>query len=231
MQRRIATTIIITLWLSVTVLGIAVAQSESPLRGIPHMSNEPDGPVMREFSSGTDVVYLVFEYETEGPVEIIAEIRSEEQQGAVLFISRETYEGTGTANIEVEGPGESAFPDGVYDTIIRFGEKRHVTAGWEWVVGDIQLPDDETSGQQAPISPLQENGSSAQSNPPSDPQSSTGNAASLSPAENDQAAAPPVRTTASSGLSPMVLGGVGVVVLILLIVIAWAIRGFVTAEA
>lgn len=208
--------IALALWLSLITLGIAVAQSRSPLVGIPHMSNEPGGPEMQKFDAGVDTVYLVFDYETDGPVEIIAEIRSEEQQGAVIFTSRETYTGTGTANIEIKGPGSSAFPDGVYDTIIRFGEKRYVTAGWEWVVGDVELPVDDSSRGRAPISPLQERDSDLVVN------------SAVSPNQSLQSSAP-VQTTPGPGLSPFILAGIGIVVLFLLAIIAWAVRGFMTA--
>lgn len=217
MQRVTARAFLLTLFLSLTTLGIALAQSKSPLVGIPHMSHEPGGPEMHRFPAGTDKVYLVFDYETEEPVEIIAEIRSEEQQGAVIFTSRESYSGTGTANIEIPGPGSSAFPDGVYDTIIRFGEQRYVTAGWEWVVGDVELPEDARRGQ-APISPLQPDESQTQQLT-----SAIGTDSNL--AQSVQSSAPAQTTP---GLSPVILVGVGIVVLFLLAVIAWAVRGFMT---
>jgi len=156
MKRRTVKVIIVALCLSLTTIGIALAQPDSPLVGIPHMSDQPDGAEVREFPAGIDTIYLVFDYETDGPVEIIAEIRSEEQQGAVIFNGQETYSGTGTANVEIPGPGSASFPDGVYDTIIRFGDQRYITAGWEWVVGDVPLPAEDTSGGQAPISPLEQ---------------------------------------------------------------------------
>jgi hypothetical protein len=218
MQRRTFKTILITLCLSVATIGIALAQPESPLVGIPHMSNAPDGPEMQEFPAGTDTIYLVFDYQTDGPVDIVAEIRSEEQQGAVIFTSRETYSGTGTANIEIPGPGSSAFPDGVYDTIIRFGDQHYITAGWEWVVGDVPLPAEDTSGSQSPISPLQQN--------KADSQPASGTSSDVSPNQSAQSTTP-VQTT--PGLSPIILVGVGVVVLLLLAIIAWAVRGFMTA--
>lgn len=201
-------------------LGVAVAQSATPLVGIPHMSDEPDGPEVQKFPPGADKVYLVFDYETDSPVEIIAEVRSEAQQGAVIFTSRETYNGTGTANIEIEGPGSSAFPDGVYDTIIRFGENRFVTAGWEWVVGDVELPSEDTSGGQTPYSslPERESGSSQSDMPPSSSEIDN---------QSSQSALGPAQTT--PGLSPIVMAGIGVVILFLLAIIVWAVRGFMTA--
>ncbi|MFQ5857441.1 MAG: hypothetical protein ACE5LU_17685 [Anaerolineae bacterium] len=220
MHRRTIKAVSFAFWLSLITLGTTVAQSGSPLVGIPHMSNEPDGPETQKFRAGADTVYLVFDYETDGPVEIIAEIRSEEQQGAVIFISRETYDGTGTANIEIKGPGSSAFPDGVYDTIIRFGEKRYVTAGWEWVVGDVELPSEDTSGGQAPISPLQERESGSQPD--------LGARSAFNPDQGVQSSSP-IQTTRGPGLPPFILVGVGIVVLFLLAVIAWAVRGFMTA--
>lgn len=222
MVRRIVRAVLVIWCLGLMTLTVAVAQPRSPLVGIPHMSDTPDGPQIEKFPSGTDVVYLVFEYETDAPVEIIAEIRSEEQQGAVIFTSRETYSGRGTANIKIEGPGSAPFPDGVYDTIIRFGEKRYVTAGWEWAVG-VELPPEDTSGGQAPISPREGSDvGSAQTNL----QPASGTGIEANPVAGVQSSSPAPTTP---GLSPLILGGVGLVVLILLAVIMWAVRGFMTA--
>ncbi len=219
MQERTIRAFAIAICLSLAVFGVAAAQS--PVVGIPHMSNEPDGPEMQKFPSGTEVVYVVFDYETETAVEIVAEIRSEAQQGSVLFTARETYNGTGTANIEVPGPESSAFPDGVYDTIIRFGQDRFVTAGWEWTVGDVDLPPEDTSGGQAPISPRQQSESAAQ--PGAGVESEMSTSESIETAPSAQEAPAP-------GLSPVVLTIVGIVVVVLLTIIIWAVRGFMTAE-
>ncbi len=208
--------ILVALLLGLAMFNIALAQSGSPLVGIPHMSDRPDGPEMQTFPAGTDKVYLVFDYETDGPVEIIAEIRSEAQQGSVIFTNRETYNGSGTANIEIPGPGSSAFPDGVYDTIIRFGEQRYITAGWEWAVGDVELPPEDTSGGQTVNSP-------AQAQPPA---ADTGVGVN---AGQSSASPLPTQPVSAPGLSPIILIGVGVLVLFLVAVIVWAVRGFMTA--
>jgi len=221
MKRRTVKVIIMALCLSLTTIGIALAQPDSPLVGIPHMSDQPDGAEVREFPAGIDTIYLVFDYETDGPVEIIAEIRSEEQQGAVIFNGQETYSGTGTANVEIPGPGSASFPDGVYDTIIRFGDQRYITAGWEWVVGDVPLPAEDTSGGQAPISPREQGEAGSES--------TAGSSVSTSPIQEGAQSTAPAQTT--PGLSPVILIGVGVVVLLLLSIIAWAVRGFMTAES
>ncbi|MBS1252825.1 MAG: hypothetical protein MAG451_01867 [Anaerolineales bacterium] len=219
MQKRTIKAFAIAICLSLAVLGGAAAQS--PVVGIPHMSNEPDGPEMQKFPSGTDMVYVVFDYETEAAAEIVAEIRSEAQQGSVLFTSRETYNGTGTANIEVPGPDSNAFPDGVYDTIIRFGEDRFVTAGWEWTVGDVELPPEDTSGGQAPISPRQESESAAQPD--------AGAESEMTTSESIEAATP-AQEAPAPGLSPVMLAIVAIIVVVLLTIIIWAVRGFMTAE-
>lgn len=221
MERRTVKLIIVALCLSLTTVSIALAQPDSPLVGIPHMSDQPGGGEVREFPAGTDTVYLVFDYETDGPVEIIAEIRSEEQQGAVIFNSQETYSGTGTANVEIPGLGSASFPDGVYDTIIRFGDQRYITAGWEWVVGNVPLPAEDTSNTQAPISPLNQSEAGSES--------SAGSSSSSGPIQEGAQSTAPAQTT--PGLPPVILIGVGAVVLLLLGIIAWAVRGFMTAES
>ena len=224
MRRQAIRALTIALGLSLIVLGTVVAQSGSPVVGIPHMSTEPDGSETQMFPPGTETVYLVFDYETEAPVEILAEVRSEEQQGAVIFSNRETYNGTGTANVEIEGPSSSAFPDGVYDTIIRFGEQRYVTAGWEWTVGDVELPPEDTSGGQAPMSPLEERDSESQSGLESN------SSDSVVATNSGSQSALPSQATPAPGFSPVVLAVIGFVVLFLLGVIGWAVRGFMTTE-
>lgn len=224
MQGRIIRAIAVALWLSLLVLGGASAQLRSPLTGIPHMSDEPDGPVMEKFPSETEKVYLVFEYETEAPTKILVEVVSEAEQGARIFVNDETYEGSGTVNLEIEGPGSDPFPDGVYDTLIKVGDERYPTAGWEWAVGDVELPPEDTSGAQTPMSSSVEGPGSAQ-------QQSSANAAPAADTSASAQSAASVETTAGHGLSPVILGGVAIIVLILLGVIAWAVRGFMTTAA
>lgn len=217
MQRRIIVAVFVVLGLSSMMLvGVVGAQSRSPLVGIPHMSDKPDGSEMLRFPNEIDKVYLVFDYETDGPVEIIAEVVSEAQQGAVIFSSRETYNGTGTANIEVGYSDTDPFPEGVYDTIIRFGPSRYVTAGWEWVVGDVELPSDDISSSTPPISPLDER-ESAESQTDLQPGQPNSSRSDTNPSQT-----PP-------GLSPVVLAGIALVLLVLLAIIVWAVRGFLTA--
>ena len=224
MQDKIINVTIIIACLSALTLGIAAAQPKSPLAGIPRMSTEPGGPEMQKFETGIEKVYLVFDYETESPVEIIAEIRSEAQQGAVIFNSRETYSGTGTANLEIPGPS-SAFAEGVYDTIIRFrraeGDERtlNITAGWEWTVGDVELPVEDPESAQIPISRQPD-----ESQPNTVASSSETTNPNASP--SIQSATPPQTTP---GISPIILIGIAAIVVLLVGIIAWAVRGFMTA--
>ena len=226
MRKQITGLVLTTLFVSFLMTGMVAAQGKSPLAGIPRMSMEPNGPEMQKMPAGTDTVYLVFDYETEAPVEIAIEIRSEAQQGAVIFSNRETYTGSGTANIEIPGPG-GAFPDGVYNTIIRFRREGdpgafNITAGWEWTVGDVELPpEDPNRAQPVPLNPQPQVDVAQTGGVSGNPGSGT------TIAQNIQATSPP---QATPGISPAILAGVGVIVLILLGVIAWAVRGFMTAS-
>jgi hypothetical protein len=222
MQRRTLQAMLVALGLSLTLLGIATAQPKSPLAGIPHMSDRPNGPEMQKIPAGAEKVYLVFDYETDGPVEIIAEVRSEAQQGAVIFTSRETYNGTGTASIEVEGPEAGNFPVGVYDTIIRFGDKKYVTAGWEWVVGDMELPEDDPNRGQQPLpgSGFESGGSQLAA------ESSMGASTTF---YSSQTIPSSTAFRATPALSPIILLSISLVVVFLLAIIIWAVRGFMAA--
>jgi hypothetical protein len=227
MWRRIIFTVLLAAGLTL-VAGGAVAQTGSPLAGIPHMSDEPDGPEIRQFPAGIEKVYLVFDYETQDEVEIIAELRSDSQQGAVLFTSSDTYNGSGTANIEIEGPINDVFPDDRYTTIIRFRRpdgQLSPTAGWEWTVGDVELPPDDPTLGEAPMSPLQDNeAAGVQAAPGSDAQVAGGSVS------GDASAADVAQATPQSGpsLPTFVIVVVGVVVVLLLGIIVWAVRGFMT---
>lgn len=225
MYRRTITAVSIALCLCLMTLGIAFAQPASPLAGIPHMSTEPDGPEMQAFPAGTEKLYLVFDYETDGPVEVAVEIRSDSQQGAVLFNKRETYEGTGTANIEVDGPG-GTFPDDRYTTIIRFrareGDQFHPTAGWEWVVGDVELPSDDPDAAQQPFSELDTRGLE-------NPQAGSSSDVVVSSPNLDQSSSALAQTESAGGVPPAILIALAFIVVVLLAVIAWAVRGFMKA--
>lgn len=227
MHRKTIGITAVALALILGAFGVVAAQPVSPLVGVPHMAEEPGGSEMQKFPSGTETVYLVFDYETQGDVEIIAEIRSEEQQGSVIFTNRETYSGNGTANIEVEGPGpDGTFPDGVYDTIIRFGEERYVTAGWEWGVGEADLPEEDPSAGEAPVTSLEEREPPSQSSAASE----GGAATNVESNPSSQEMASSAQSVPAPGFSPVILGVIATVVVVLLAIIAWAVRGFMTAE-
>lgn len=226
MSRRVIVTVLLAAGLTL-MTAVAAAQSGSPLAGIPHMSDEPNGTEIRQFPGGVETLYLVFDYDTQEQVEIIAEVRSDSQQGAVLFTSRETYEGSGTANIEIEGPINDVFPDDRYTTIIRFRRpdgQLSPTAGWEWTVGDVELPPDDPTLGEAPMSPLQ-NREAAEEQAVSE----SGGAEAAADIES-RAAASVQQTTSQPGpnLPTFVLVVVAVVVVLLLAVIVWAVRGFMT---
>ncbi len=208
-MKRIAKTRAILVAICLTLIGYGVAVAQSPLVGTPYMTDQPDGQGTTQFPAGTDTVYLVFDYDVGRDTEIIVEIREEQSEGAVIFTHREIYSGSGTATIEIKAPDGEAFRDGVYNTIIKFGPQRYLTAGWEWAVGDIAL---------------EEPGSRVQ---PREQVQSLGDTAAQS---TSQSVVPtPAPVSATGGLPPVVLAVLGVVVLILVGVIVWAVRGFMTA--
>lgn len=200
------------------LIGLETAAAQSPIVGIPYMTDRPDGQAMKKFPKGIDTVYLVFDYKVDRETEIIVEVREEQSEGAVIFSDRRTYTGSGTATIEVKYPGDEPFRDGVYDTIIKFGPQRHITAGWEWIVGDIPL--EVIEPQPVKQSPAVQSPAIQSESQASLPVGSTG-------AERAPTAAAPV--TGTGGLPFWLLVVLAVVVLVLLGVIVWAVRGFMTA--
>ena len=219
-----------TIWLTLVVLcatfiGFGTAAAQSPLVGIPYMTDRPDGQAMKKFPKGIDTVYLVFEYDVSQETEIIVEVREEQSGGTVIFTDRRTYNGSGTATIEIKYLGDEPFRDGVYDTIIKFGPQRYITAGWEWIVGDVPLEVIEPQPQPAGQSPVGQPpvGQPPVGQPP--PQNPVVDSASSSQAAPAVAAPAPE----SGGLPSWLLVILAVVVLILLSVVVWAVRGFMTA--
>lgn len=192
-------------------ISLTVAVAQSPLVGMPYMTDRPGGPEMKSFPTGVDTVYLVFDYNVGRETEIIVEIREEQSEGAVIFTDRRTYSGSGTATIEVKYLDGEPFQEGVYDTIIKFGPQRYITAGWEWGVGH------------APPEPI-ESRVQVQATGQAQAQSALPMQA---PGQSVAPAPPPVSVT--GGLPSAVLALLGAIVLILVGVIVWAVRGFMTA--
>ena len=69
---------------------------------------------MTQFPSGTDVVYVVFNY-SDMKNEVI-KVGVYDNIGSALLEQVKAYTGSGTESIDVLGPGGGAFPDGQYST-------------------------------------------------------------------------------------------------------------------
>ncbi len=202
------------------LLSLGTAAAQSPIVGTPYMTDQPNGQAMKKFPKGIDTVYLVFQYDVDRETEIIVEVREERSAGAVIFSDRRTYTGSGTATIPVKYPGDEPFRDGVYDTIIKFGPQRYITAGWEWVVGDVPAeaiaPRSQAAGPSATVQPPGLQSKSQLSSAAGSTQAGT-------------ASTPAASTTGIGGLPVWLLAALGVIALVLLGVIVWAVRGFMTA--
>lgn len=100
------------------------------------MSDDPDGLALTDFPSGTETVYVVFQY-LDLATETIR-VRVYNHAGAVLLDQTDTYNGTGTASIAVAGGGRP-FPDGPYVTTLYFASG-YLSKALEWTVGGTDQP-------------------------------------------------------------------------------------------
>lgn len=101
------------------------------------MSDAPDGPALTDFPTGTETVYVVFDY-VDLAVEETVRVRVYNYDGEVLFDQTDTYSGSGTASIAVSSE-DGPFSDGPYVTTLYFAGG-YMSEALEWTVGGTTLP-------------------------------------------------------------------------------------------
>jgi hypothetical protein len=106
------------------------------------MSDAPGGPALDDFPSGTETLYVVFDYLD--LAEETIRVRVHTYAGAVLLDQTNPYIGSDTASIAIPtGP----FPDGPYVTTLYFAGG-YLSTALEWTVGGTNQPPTPT-----PLSP------------------------------------------------------------------------------
>lgn len=100
------------------------------------MSSSSSGPPQTDFASGTETVYVVFEYT--GFIRENVRVVVSDHTGEPIFDETERFSGSGMASISVTY-GQQAFPDGLYVTTLYFAGE-YLTAAVEWTVGGVDLP-------------------------------------------------------------------------------------------
>jgi hypothetical protein len=131
-MRRVTLSALVLTSLCVLVAGSAVASDLNAL----WMSLTPEGPAQTDFPSGTQTVYVVFDY-TDFVAENVRVVVSD-YKGTVIFQDTQTFVGSGVGSIPVSN-GQSAFPDGPYVTTLYFAGQ-YLTRAVEWTVGGIDSP-------------------------------------------------------------------------------------------
>ncbi|HID88029.1 MAG TPA: hypothetical protein EYP55_11770 [Anaerolineae bacterium] len=132
MRRTILGAVGLAVLLGLLWFGVVGASGIKNLR----MSDAPDGPALTDFPSGTETVYVVFDY-----LDLAAEtirVRVYDHEGVTLLDRTDTYSGSGTASIAVHSGGEP-FPDGPYVTTLYFASG-YLSKALEWTVGGADQP-------------------------------------------------------------------------------------------
>ncbi|MFQ5857440.1 MAG: hypothetical protein ACE5LU_17680 [Anaerolineae bacterium] len=131
-MERVTTGALVLIALCAMVIGSVVASDLDAM----WMSLTPEGPAQTDFPSGTETVYVVFEY-TDFVSENVRVIVSD-HTGTIVSQATRTFSGSGVGSISVDY-GQSAFPDGPYVTTLYFAGQ-YLTQAVEWTVGGVDSP-------------------------------------------------------------------------------------------
>jgi hypothetical protein len=110
------------------------------------LSDAPDGTAMTQFSSGTTVVYAIFDYAD--AVGAAIKIRIYDNYGSILFEQAQNYTGSGTESIAIT-TNEGYFPDGRY--VANFYQGEYVGRTIIWDVGEPVMRPAPTPTRASPI--------------------------------------------------------------------------------
>lgn len=175
------------------------------------MSDKPNGTGTTLFPSGLKTVYVVFDYKDAADAEI--QVRVLDPKGATIFLETKKYSGAGRENLEVTTTDPMI--DGSYVTNVYVGLNGNLflSESNEWNVGKAS-----SAPQPTAAAPVQQPPAAQQSapNPPA------AQPVSASPAQ------PAVVGGDSSVSAPMLIGA-GILVVGLLALVVWAVRGFLNA--
>lgn len=177
------------------------------------MSDKPNGAALTLFPSGPKTVYVVFDYKDAADAEI--QVRILDPKGATIFLETKKYSGAGRENLEVTA--SDPLGDGSYVTNVYVGLNGNLflSESNEWNVGKASsAPQPTTEAPAQQPAPAQQ----AAPNPASKPAAQPVSAAPAQPA-----------VVSDSGVSAPMLIGAGILVVGLLALVVWAVRGFLNA--
>ncbi len=183
------------------------------------MSDKPNGNALTVFPKGLKTVYVVFDYKDAADADI--QVRVLDPKGATIFLETKKYSGAGRENLEVTA--SDPLGDGSYVTNVYVGLNGNLflSESNEWNVG--QAP-----AAAAPTTAAPAQAPAAQPQPAAPtPVSQPANASAAQPAP--AAGAQPAVVGGDSGVSAPMLIGAGILVVGLLALVLWAVRGFLNA--
>jgi hypothetical protein len=182
------------------------------------MSDKRDGTAVAVFPSGTKTVYAVFDYKDAVDAEI--QVRVLSPKGDTVFIETKKYQGAGRENLELTA--SDPLVDGSYVSNVYVGLQGNLflSESVEWNVGN------------PPPAPAQPTTAAVQAAPPAGQQPAAPVAPPAGqPAGQPVAAQPAQQPVVSNdpGFSAPMIVGAGILVVGLLALVVWAVRGFLNA--
>lgn len=179
------------------------------------MSDKQNGDPIDVFPSGLKKLYVVFDYKDAADVEI--QVRVLDPKGGTLFLESKKYSGAGRENLEVTA--SDPLVDGSYVTNVYVGLQGNLflSESSEWNIGKPPAPKPQPTGA-APPAPAQAQQAAA----PNAPQPQAPNQAAAAPAQ-------PAVVSNDPGVSAPMLIGAGILIVGLLALVVWAVRGFLSA--
>lgn len=189
------------------------------------MSDKRDGATVPVFPSGTKTVYVVFDYKDATDAEI--QVRVLSPKGDTIFIETKKYQGAGRENLEMTA--SDPLVDGSYVSNVYVGLQGNLflSESVEWNVGNPPpVAAQPTTAAVAPVQPPAGQQPVAPQAPPAG-QPAVGQPAVGQPPAS-QPAQPPVVSNDPGFSAPMVVGA-GILVVGLLALVVWAVRGFLNA--
>ncbi len=174
------------------------------------MSDKAPGEPVTVFPSAIKTVYIVFDYKDAADTQI--QVRVINPKGETIYTETKKYSGAGRENLEVTS--SDPMPDGAYVTNVYVGLQGNLFLSEtnEWNVG---VPAPTAIPQAAPAIATAAADKVAANAP--------GQAAAVPAAAN-----PPV-AAAEGGVSTPMLFGAGLLILGLVALVIWAVRGFMNA--
>ncbi len=181
------------------------------------MSDKPNGEPLSVVPSGTKTVYVVFDYKDAADAEI--QVRVVNPKGETIMTETKKYSGAGRENLEVKS--SDPLGDGSYVTNVYVGLNGNLflSESNEWNVGKAPAPAAQPTGA-APVAPA---------NQAAAPQAGAAAAGAAAAGQSAAPAQQPAVVNTDPGVSAPMLIGAGLLIVGLLALVVWAVRGFMSA--